>query len=318
MCIPFGFGNWQDDAEKWKMIARLMEHPVKKVFHNAMFDLSVFAVHAHIFPKNVWMDTMLAWHACYPEFEKSLAFVCSIFTNQPYYKEMHKTADEGEKEWNPNSNGPKLWEYNCVDACVTHEIVPHLLHELEDNNAVDGFLTDMASLPVALYMTLIGTKIDGEVAKKEFIKNEADAEAVQKAIELAFGKRINTKSPKAMKELLYDELKLPVQYEGVGAMKRVTTNADALIKLALQGFSVVKLLLKNRQIRTKSAFYFMEEDGLSGLMLDPEKVWKDGRIHCGFNVAGTKTGRWSSSGSILGGRNMMNFPDECRGHFVAD
>lgn len=318
MCIPFGKGDWKDDADKWVMIDRLMNHPVKKVMHNALFDCSVFAVWAHIFPKNLYMDTMLAWHACYPEFQKSLAFVCSVFTNQPYYKEMHHSADESEKVWTEASNGPKLWEYNCIDCCVTHEIVPHLLHELCDLEAEGGFLTDMASLPVALYMTLIGVKLDFAIAVEDYVKNEADAEAVQKMIELAFGRRINTKSPKEMKALLYDELQLPVQYKGVGVEKKVSTDSEALIKLALQGFQMIKLLLKNRQIRTKSSFFFVEPDGMGGYKWDAEKVHKDGRLHPGWNVAGTKTGRWSSSPSILGGRNMMNFPDECRRHFVAD
>ena len=48
--------------------------------------------------------------------------------------------------------------------------------------------------------------------------------------------------------------------------------------------------------------------------LDP-----DGRFRAAFNVAGTKTGRWSSNNSAFGsGANLQNIPDEVRRMFVPD
>jgi uracil-DNA glycosylase family 4 len=305
LCIPFG-DCWTltEEWEIWKAIERLMKSPVKKVAHNSLYDNAVFAVWPKIWVNNLYMDTMLAIHACYPELPKKLAFATSIFTDEPYYKHEHKEAEEEEDEkgWSIKAPKDKLYVYNCKDCCVTYELVDKLSRELDETSSRRGYEIDMQSLPIALDMMLSGVKFDYEAASLRYAELEYEAECLSKLIAARFGREINTKSPKQMKELLYDELKLPPQLN----QGKVSSNVDAMLALAAKFPEKIELMmmLKNRQLRTKQSFFDID-------------VGKDGRVHAGYNVAGTETGRWSSSSSILGGRNLMNIPEDCRDVYIA-
>jgi DNA polymerase I-like protein with 3'-5' exonuclease and polymerase domains len=49
------------------------------------------------------------------------------------------------------------------------------------------------------------------------------------------------------------------------------------------------------------------------------EVDADSRLRTSYNVAGTETGRWSSSTNAFGsGTNLQNFPEKLRSVFVAD
>lgn len=310
LCIPFTGWSIEEEKQIWREIARLMRNPnVGKIFHNALHDLFVFAVWMRIVPQNVCMDTMQAWHNCYPELPKSLAFVASILTNQPYYKDMHKESDEGddEKAWSPGTPKEKLYAYNCTDCCVTFEVAEALEKELDDIGSRTGFERDMAMIPIALGMTLKGMRLDFDRMSYRYAEIESRIESIDSMLDGVF-KGVNTKSPKQMKKLLYEDLKLPGVYKFDKKTKesKLTTNEDALLELARKFKTPqLMLLLKNRQLRTEQSFFDIE-------------FGKDFRIHSSFNIGGTETFRWSSSGSFLGGRNLMNIPDGCRDIYVAD
>lgn len=302
--IPFhGRHTELEEGHLLANIANLLEDPrVEKVAQNAQFDIGVMFYSRGIITQGLVMDTMLAHHACYPELPKSLAFQTSIYTREPYYKwEAHQTAGQGEAEWGQGVPRDQLWRYNAKDCCVTFEIAAALEKELIDLDAMPGFATDMRSLGLALEMTMRGLKVDP--ARCEARLKEIDEQIATASAELTetFGP-INTKSPKQMKELLYAKLKLPEQR---GASGSVTTDADSLIELARQyPGKNLHLLLKERQLRTKRSFFDLD-------------ISRAGRLHAAYNVSGTETGRWSSSSSFLGGRNVMNLPDDCRDIYVA-
>lgn len=305
LCIPFGeVWTAREEFEIWKAIQRVMQAPTRKVAHNALYDCSVLAVWPKIWCTNLWMDTMLAIHACYPELPKKLSFATSIFTDEPYYKHEHKESEEedDEKGWSAKAPRDKLYIYNCKDCCVTFELITSLQKEIDETGSRAGYETDMKCLPLALDMTLQGIKFDFDQASLRYAELEYEAEVLQKLINARFERDINSKSPKQMKELLYDELKLPVQM----IQGKVSSGVDAILTLARKfpQHTELMMLLKNRQIRTKQSFFDLD-------------IHKDGRVHTGFNVAGTETGRWSSSASILKGRNIMNIPEDCRDCYVA-
>jgi len=308
LCIPFGPKYWAAHEEDliWQAIDKLVRSPVRKVFHNALFDCGVFIYWCHILPANVWMDTMIAHHACYPELPKSLAFLTSIYTKQPYYKGMHKeSGNEDEKSWSDKVSEELLWQYNCLDCCVTYEISKALELNLASCKAGGGYKLDMEGLSVALYMMLKGIKVDEAKRIEAYNKLAEEVEISNHLLKDIYGYEINVKSPAQLKELLYEELKLPPVYNKEG---KLTANADALLELALKtGDPNLRVILKTVQLRTKLSFF-----DSSSLNL------KDGRIHASFNVAGTETGRWSSSSSFLGGRGIMNVPEDCRKIYVAD
>lgn len=310
LCIPFG-ECWTatEEWEIWKAIERVMHSPAVKIIQNSLFDLQVLAVWPKIWVEGPIFDTMIAFHACYPELPKKLSFITSVLTREPYYKHEHKESEEedNEKGWSPKTSREKLHIYNCKDCCVTYELHARLIEELGHTKAWEGFKTDTAMIPLALSMTLRGTKFDYDAASLRYAELEADIEAIDTLITQYFGKPVNSKSPKQVCEILYQDLKLPVQRirDASGAW-RETANADALLKLATlyPNNAGLMLLLRNRQLRTKQAFFDCD-------------VYKDGRIHASNNVAGTETGRWSSSACLLKGRCNMNVPEDCRDVWIA-
>lgn len=61
-------------------------------------------------------DTMVAAHRCYPEIEKSLGHVISLYTDLPYHK------DEGIFEPQSREQEQKLWMYNGKDVYAMREV----------------------------------------------------------------------------------------------------------------------------------------------------------------------------------------------------
>lgn len=98
--VPFGDGNWklEQEIELWCATAMILESPdVLKIFQNGMFDIQfLFGIH-NILTVPPYDDTMVMQSIMYPEFSASLAYLTSIYTEQPYYKDMVK-HDEIDKE----------------------------------------------------------------------------------------------------------------------------------------------------------------------------------------------------------------------------
>lgn len=94
--IPYGAGGWtvEEEAILWHETAKLLENPnITKIFHNGPFDVQfLFQVH-NILVQGPIEDTMLGHHIVYPDFPKSLAFLASLYTDQPYWKDMVKMDD---------------------------------------------------------------------------------------------------------------------------------------------------------------------------------------------------------------------------------
>lgn len=127
--IPFISENghyWtskEDEAFAWEIVARLCSSPAKKILQNAQFDTSYLMAHG-CRVNNIWWDTMLAQSILYPELEKSLAMLTSIYTEEPYYKAEGRAAlkAKSDKAWAPGQNDEKLWLYNARDCAITFEV----------------------------------------------------------------------------------------------------------------------------------------------------------------------------------------------------
>jgi len=94
--IPYGMGGWslQQEAALWRATAVLLEdESITKIFQNGAFDVQfLFQVHDILVQGNL-EDTMIANHIMYADFPKSLAFLASIYTDQPYWKDMVKHGE---------------------------------------------------------------------------------------------------------------------------------------------------------------------------------------------------------------------------------
>lgn len=88
--IPLlGYWSLEEETEIWRHIARLLEDPeILKIGQNLAFDISFLAMKNHIITKGYIDDTMIAHSVMYPDFEKGLGFLASIYCDVNYWKDM--------------------------------------------------------------------------------------------------------------------------------------------------------------------------------------------------------------------------------------
>jgi uracil-DNA glycosylase len=105
ICIPFHKGsldeclkngetlnywpNPKTEVQAWKLVQRLLSKPIPKIFQNGIYDL-FYLFRSGMRPKMCGHDTMLLHHSIFPEMQKSLGFLGSIYCNEQNWKEMGK------------------------------------------------------------------------------------------------------------------------------------------------------------------------------------------------------------------------------------
>ena len=279
----------------------------RKVFHNALFDVMHNAYYYHILNKNIYCDTMLAQHAIYPTLPKSLAFCASIYTNEPYWKDLKEGEDikdylkdlkRGAVDWG------SLYEYNGKDCCLTYEIMDVQQREIDEWGTRRAYDLMMSLIEPCLFAMLRGTRLDLYAIEEFRQKNERAIEVLEQMVERSIGD-VNVNSHVQLKKLLYDEWKLPKQKKD----GKLTVADDKLKKLEAfpTPYSLrIGLIRKLKDVRKKRDFYSLKMDA-------------DGRIRTALKIHGTYTGRFASSASITGsGKNLLNIPKETRNFYVAD
>ena len=177
--VPFIRGEdcaWteEQEAELLRLISLFFESPSTKIFHNAGYDLAVLARYYRLrVDKDSWHDTMWLHHTSYPYLKKSLAFCTSVYTWEPYYKDM------GKVHFGVRSSDAQEFAYNGKDCCVTREIFPVVMRDAKELGTWQGYLRTRRVFESHMAMTLRGIKIDIEkkvVLQKEFSERAAFAQ----------------------------------------------------------------------------------------------------------------------------------------------
>ena len=92
--IPLADSCWGDpyvELPLWRAIAELLANDSVKVFQNGIFDIYFLATKCGLVVNGKLEDTMIAHHLCYPDLNKSLAFLGSLYCGaQEYWKDMAK------------------------------------------------------------------------------------------------------------------------------------------------------------------------------------------------------------------------------------
>lgn len=312
-----------DSADAMLAIRRLCACPAKKVYQNGSFDVTVLTNEGIECTNFAW-DTMLAHHARFPEcaggedelsklggkkrkaaLAKGLAFQTSIYTREPYYKDDAKLSEE--------SKDLKLfWLYNGRDVSVTREIRDVQERELSEFGTRNVFQRRMDLIEPTLAATRRGIKIDLGLRATLRSGIEEEIGRLQHVLDTMAGESVNVKSWPQVRALIYDKLKLPVQYKR--GTNTVTSDKDALNDLALKhNHPALTAILKIRERRDLIERY-----------LDTA-IDADGRMRCAWDITGTRTGRLSSRVSLSGsGTNLQNIPvrkpvgEAIRRMFIAD
>lgn len=149
-------------------------------------------------------------------------------------------------------------------------------------------------MAVLAEMEFNGVRLDLELLKrlgKEMTQQLAGIEG--DIYELA-GHEFNIASPKQLRQVLFDEMKLPRQRK-TGTTGEASTDQETLERLALLGHQLPTKIVEHRQIAKLKGTYV---DALPALV-NP----RTGRLHATFNQTVAATGRLSSSDP-----NLQNIP----------
>lgn len=215
------------------------------------------------------------------------------------------------EELDPDSyNGQELNNIYCgLDCCVTLEVYSALRSQLS-GNALSTYTFERALQAPAMEMSLRGFAIDQRVRYEQitYYKNlESKYTAAFDRLSLGvFGRMFNPKSPKQLIELFYTRLQLPEVWEG--RPRHLSTGRKALEKLTSYMYArpFVNCVTKLR-------------DCAKILQVLMGGIDTDSRLRASYNVAGTETGRWSSSENAFGtGTNLQNITERLREMFIAD
>jgi len=207
------------------------------------------------------------------------------------------------------SNLEASWIYNGLDCCVTAELLDVLLPQLDPMTSITYDFSRALQGPV-FDMRIRGVLIDQE-RRKEVLNEYADivdqCEAtLERIVREGTGFHgFSWRSWQNLHKLLYDIYRIPPIKTKEG--KR-TANRAALEKMEFYKIArpVVRFMEVLRDLDKKMDVLSMELD-------------HDGRIRTAYNIAGTNTGRFSSSFSEFGtGGNLQNIEESLRSIFVAD
>lgn len=296
-----GINNDAEMTEIWRLLIAFFERSNLKIIgQNFKFDHEKLLKPCGFPVPDPYADTMLAMHTINPELPKSLDFIASIYTREPYYK------DEGREFDLRKHPIERFFLYNAKDSAVTFEAWLELEKELKELNLEDFFHNFVMKLhPLYMHIESNGFKINEE-RRKELRKKYGDKlKAIDKEFEELVGYKpvtaeeqkailkkckkegtepgfiINLASPQQLSELLYGVMKLP---------KRASTDEDTLVALIGNHCSkdekkkrTLELIIDRRKVRRTLDNY---------LSVKPDY---DGRVRTAYKICGAETGRTSTT-----------------------
>ncbi|MDD4900302.1 MAG: DNA polymerase I [Candidatus Omnitrophica bacterium] len=195
--------------------------------------------------------------------------------------------------WNYLKEGVKeetLGPGRAIDLII--RLRPKLEEELREKELLKLFFDlEMPLSEVLAEIEINGIKLDLKLLKELSIELDKRLKELISRIYTISGSEFNINSPKQLREILFEKLKLPVAKR---SKTGPSTDEEVLRKLAVK-HALPGLILEYRQLMKLKTTYV---DTL------PDLVDKDtGRIHASFNQTTTETGRLSSTNP-----NLQNIP----------
>lgn len=233
-----------------------------------------------------WYDNAIAQHSCYPELPKGHDFLCSIYTDEPYYKDELKIWLKDINDWD------KLYTYNARDGASEFEVMEETAIEMDDLGVRHTFDYMMELMEPLLFIMLHGIKWDSKAAEvhRKIYKEKFERDSA--IIKEKYGD-VNPRSPKQVLALLEQLNIKPIIRKG-----KPTTDKKALEKLAVKSPELKKII----SVRNAGKFIANYID----VGLDPV----DNRFRFSMNQTRAVTGRLSSSESNFWGvGNNCLLPD---------
>ena len=182
--------------------------------------------------------------------------------------------------------------YAAEDADVTLLLCEAMEEEFaEEPKLIE--LHDDIEIPISRILGIMertGICVDRDILAELSREFEAELEDLEDEIAEHAGKEVNPNSPKQLREVLFEDLGLPVKKR----TKTGPSTAASVLEQLSDEHPLPDLILEYRSFSKLKGTYV---DAL------PELIRDDGRIHTSFNQAVTATGRLSSSDP-----NLQNIP----------
>ncbi len=182
--------------------------------------------------------------------------------------------------------------YAAEDADVTLLVCEAMREKLEAHDKL-VHLHDEIEIPLSRVlgrMERTGICLDREILSDLSREFDEELEELEDEIAEHAGRQVNPNSPKQLREVLFDDLGLPVKKR----TKTGPSTARPVLEQLSDEHPLPDLILEYRSFSKLKGTYV---DAL------PELIREDGRIHTSFNQAVTATGRLSSSEP-----NLQNIP----------
>jgi DNA polymerase-1 len=189
----------------------------------------------------------------------------------------------------------KVKDYACEDADAALRLAAILEPELRQHGLRK--LYDEVEVPlieVLAELEFNGVRLDVPFLQKLSVEMEKTLSGIEAETHTLAGREFNLGSPKQLREILFDEMKLPVQ-KRTGTTGEPSTDYETLEKLAALGHELPRKIIEHRSVAKLKGTYV---DALPALV-NPNT----GRVHTSFNQTVASTGRLSSSDP-----NLQNVP----------
>ena len=246
-------------------------------------------------PAAPWVDTLIVGHLLRPDDrveQKTVAEMAAIWLDERLDKEQTgSSAGQGQLLLEPED----IPDTDLMAAGQCAGVMTRLAPRFLDDVTAQGIMPIIQNLEYPLIAPLVemeatGIAIDRTVLDELSVQLNEQVSAAKAAALAIVGDVINLDSPKALSELLFDQLGLPKTKK---TARGYSTNAGALEKLK-DAHPIVPAILDYRAVAKLRSTYV---DPL------PLAIRSDGRIHSAFDQTTAATGRLASRNP-----NLQNIP----------
>lgn len=257
---------------------------------NFVYDSQYFGRNWGWLPR-LQFDTMVAQHTMFPGTPKGLDYLASI------YCEYYRYWKSDGKEWDAKGDITQLWRYNCEDVVRTLEVKEGQAPAIAALGRTAQVEFQQKLARAVIRMTMRGVRSNQTLRAEMKRELHAAGDNRQQFVERVLQQSINLSSPKQMHTLFYEDFKLPPVLHR--KTRKPTLDEEAMHQLAAKQPIIKPIVRAITEYRSLGVF---ESNFI-------DTVLEQGRIYTSFNVAGTRTFRFSSSTSVFGsGGNLQNVP----------
>jgi DNA polymerase I len=275
----------------------ILENPkIAKVNQNIKYDLLVLRQHG-VAVAGVAGDPMVADYLLHAgERNHNMDILARTHLNHQVIPITDLIGKKGKKQLRMDEVATaRVAEYSGEDADVAWRLSDILESQLPRQGLKK--LYDELEVPlieVLAELEFNGIRLDIPLLERLGADMTAQLTALEQEIYRSAGREFNIASLKQLRQVLFDEHKLPVKRR-TGITGEASTDQETLEWLADQGHELPRKLVEHRQIAKLKGTYV---DALPALV-NPAT----GRIHTSFNQTVAATGRLSSSDP-----NLQNIP----------